>query len=170
MIEAVNSVVANASLLRTQSEQGSEQRSEPVVSIETSGNELPQAPFVSPYISVNTQYNTAVLQIRDSDTGDVVNQFPSEETLASRQIQQTIEINSETVSVESADSTETSESGSLGAISVSVPQAVEISVSTPNTAPSNGIPNVAQAQLASAALNAGAQTGQTVTTNVSVTA
>lgn len=165
MIEAVNSVVSNANLLRTQPEQVVQQRPE-TASLERV--EAPLAPFISPYIQVNTQYDKAVIQIRDADTGDVLNQYPSEETLASRQALQAQQ------AAASAPVNTDSEpvSGSLSGLSASSlggGQAVEISVSS--SAPSSqGIPNIAQAQLASAALNASAATGQAVTTNVSVTA
>ncbi|MCB9988723.1 MAG: hypothetical protein H6868_05225 [Rhodospirillales bacterium] len=42
---------------------------------------MAQAPYVSPYIHVDLNYDKAVLQIRDSDTGDVLNQFPSQKRL-----------------------------------------------------------------------------------------
>ena len=83
MLEAVNSVISNAPFLRPTAEQASSAR---IVLDEVSAS-APQAPYVSPYIQVNNDYNTAVLQIRDSDTGDVLTQFPSEQTLATRQRQ-----------------------------------------------------------------------------------
>lgn len=80
MLEAVNSVIANAPFLRQNAEQASSAR----VAVEASTIEAPQAPYVSPYIFINNDYDKAVLQIRDSDTGDVLKQFPSEQTLAAR--------------------------------------------------------------------------------------
>ena len=77
MIEAVNSVIASAPLLRGNAEQGSSVRAVQSEAV----RELPQAPYVSPYIFVDNNYNKAVLQIRDSDTGDVLRQFPSEQRL-----------------------------------------------------------------------------------------
>ena len=84
MIEAVNSVLANASAAR------------PVVAQQSTSNSLSanpdrvqqsavKTPYVSPYISIDRQYNRAVLQIRDSDTGDVVRQFPTEGQLRAYQ-------------------------------------------------------------------------------------
>src|SRR5690606_32781669 len=43
----------------------------------------PQAPYVSPYVFMDISFNKAVLQIRDSDTGDVMTQFPSRSRLES---------------------------------------------------------------------------------------
>ena len=83
MLEAVNSVISNAPFLRPNAEQASSAR----IALDEATVSAPQAPYVSPYIHVNNDYNKAVLQIRDSDTGDVLKQFPSEQTLAARQRQ-----------------------------------------------------------------------------------
>lgn len=80
MIEAVNSVLANSSYTRAPAEQ---------VSVATSFAANPdrvqqaptQAPYLSLYIKVDTNFDRAVLQIRDVDTGDVVRQIPSESQL-----------------------------------------------------------------------------------------
>lgn len=76
MIEAVNSVISNAVLARGSAEQQSVVRS--FAANPERVQEVAQAPYVSPYISMDINYNKAVLQIRDSDTGDVVRQFPTE--------------------------------------------------------------------------------------------
>lgn len=90
MIEAVNSVLSNAVLARGSAEQQSVARS--YAANPERVQEVAQAPYVSPYISMNLNYNKAVLQIRDSDTGDVVRQFPSESQLeAYRKAQATVE-------------------------------------------------------------------------------
>lgn len=77
MIEAVNSVLSNTSLTRGVASQQSTSRSLSA-NPERVQETAVQAPYVSPYISVDSQSNKAVLQIRDSDTGDVVRQFPTE--------------------------------------------------------------------------------------------
>ncbi len=76
MIEAVNSVLSNASLIRGVAAQQSTEKSYAVNPEKV--QEVAKAPYVSPYISVDQASNRAVLQIRDSDTGDVVRQFPTE--------------------------------------------------------------------------------------------
>jgi uncharacterized FlaG/YvyC family protein len=76
MIEAVNSVISNAVLARGSAEQQSVVRS--FAANPERVQEVAQAPYVSPYISMNIDHNKAVLQIRDSDTGDVIRQFPTE--------------------------------------------------------------------------------------------
>ncbi len=80
MLEAVNSVISNAPLLRGNAEQASAARS--FASNPDRVQEVAQAPYISPYISVDNDYNKAVLQLRNSRTGDVEDQIPSEERLA----------------------------------------------------------------------------------------
>jgi uncharacterized FlaG/YvyC family protein len=76
MIEAVNSVISNAPVNRAAVETQTTARSLSANPEKT--QEVAKTPYVSPYISIDRQYNRAVLQIRDSDTGDVVRQFPTE--------------------------------------------------------------------------------------------
>ncbi len=152
MIEAVNSVLASASLLRGNVEQVSAARSFDVdIDVDTQVADVPKAPFISPYISVDLNANKAVLQIRDSDTGDVVRQFPSEQRLQQQRAEAIAQrVSSETShSVVVEDSTggeEVVSSGGTGGGEGSVGAAA-------------GGGDVAQAQVASAALTAGAQTG-----------
>jgi len=79
MIEAVNSVLSNASSTRAAVEQQSTSRTTAVNPDKV--QETARTPFVSPYISLDRSSNRAVLQIRDSDTGDVVRQYPTESQL-----------------------------------------------------------------------------------------
>ncbi|MFP4386380.1 MAG: hypothetical protein ACLFP8_01290 [Alphaproteobacteria bacterium] len=86
MIEAVNSTIANATTVRGMVGQvDSASVSSVTAVLPASGSEAmpgaPQAPFVSPFISVDMNYNTPVLQIRDAQTGDVKQQFPTEARL-----------------------------------------------------------------------------------------
>jgi hypothetical protein len=84
MIEAVNSVVSNAPLVRIAADQVNVARSfaaNPDRVQEAAGANLPKAPYISPFISWDTDYGKAVLQIRDSQSGEVVTQFPSETRL-----------------------------------------------------------------------------------------
>lgn len=83
MIEAVNSVISSAPMLRQSAEQVDAARS--FAANPERLQELPRAPYISPFVHVDLTFDTAVLQIRDSDTGDVVNQFPSESTLKASQ-------------------------------------------------------------------------------------
>ncbi len=82
MLEAVNAVMANAQIARAYvGSKGSAASDVPVSSV-ASG---PQAPYVSLFVHVDNNYDKAVLQVRDSDTGNVIDQYPSEETLMQRQ-------------------------------------------------------------------------------------
>ena len=76
MIEAVNSVLSTISASRGIADQQSTARS--LSANPEKIQEAAKVPYVSPYISIDRGYNKAVLQIRDSDTGDVVRQFPTE--------------------------------------------------------------------------------------------
>lgn len=76
MIEGINSSIATASLLRPIVEQETNARGQSA-SVEPV-QRLPQAPYVSPYLFVDNANNKVILQIRDSESGDVVRQIPSD--------------------------------------------------------------------------------------------
>jgi hypothetical protein len=87
MIEAVNSTIANATTVRGMVGQMDSASISTVATIlpASSSNaapSAPQAPFTSPYISVDFNFNKPVLQIRDSLTGAVKQQFPTEGQMA----------------------------------------------------------------------------------------
>lgn len=82
MIEAVNSVVSNAPLLRGNAEAAAASRAGNPENIQVAA--MPKAPYISPYIHMDVDYDMAVLQIRDSDTGDVVQTIPSDTSLELR--------------------------------------------------------------------------------------
>ena len=85
MIEAVNSVLANASLSR-----GSAAQASALAKIDLEAPATPKAPFISPRIALDTTANRAIIQIRDSDTGDVLTQFPSESRIRAIQAEQAL--------------------------------------------------------------------------------
>lgn len=168
MIEAANSAVSNASVVRGLSAQAVSS---------TSGNvappvepqsvaDAPQAPFVSPYISVDLSSNKAVLQIRNSDTGDVEQQFPTESRLAeirrAQVRQETQTQNTEAVrqapDVEAPAQSEAPSSSNI------------ITVQDITSAPPSNI-STSSPQTATAALSAGAQSADVPSTgSVSVLA
>ena len=86
MIEAVNSVLANANLSR-----GSAVQTSSAAKVSREAPVTPKAPYISPHIVLDTDANKAVIQIRDSDTGDVLSQFPSESRIRAIQAQQALE-------------------------------------------------------------------------------
>lgn len=107
MLEAVNSVLSNAPLTKTVVQQQS-------VMDSFSGNPARvqqvslQAPYISLYIKVDTNFDRAILQIRDSDTGDVVRQIPTESQLeAYRRAQSSNAVRPATVQEEGAPVAET---------------------------------------------------------------
>ena len=83
MLEAVNSVLQTAPLTKGNNEQVSTVDSY-AANPERTQRVAPQAPYVSPYVYVDVNYNKAVLQLRNGDTGDVEDQFPSEAALRVR--------------------------------------------------------------------------------------
>ena len=95
---------------------------------------VPRAPYISPYISLDLDTNKAVIQIRDSDTGDVVRQFPTERSLRLR--------SAEAAAREAASKARSSEGNN-------------VQLDTSNVK----VPDAVQAQIASVALSTGAQTG-----------
>ncbi len=80
MIEAVNSVLSNAPYTKAATEQQSVARSF-AANPDRIQEATSAAPYISLYIKVDTNFDKAVLQIRDSDTGDVVRQIPTESEL-----------------------------------------------------------------------------------------
>jgi hypothetical protein len=166
MIEAVNSVVSNASLLRQSAQQAS--------SAASSNSSLPG--FGSLQIEVDTTFDTAVLQVRDSETGDVLRQFPNESTLQSRQRAEAVR--------ERAEALQAQRDANSGRTSVVSIQESRSEVSAPQQATETRAVAIAQqanapqqslgaggAQVAIAALSTGAQSGQGSSSgNVSVTA
>lgn len=80
MIEAVNSVLSNAPYTKAVVQQQSAVNSFAANPDRVQQASM-QAPYISLYIKVDTNFDKAVLQIRDSDTGDVVRQIPTESQL-----------------------------------------------------------------------------------------
>ncbi|HBR69967.1 MAG TPA: hypothetical protein DEA55_11390 [Rhodospirillaceae bacterium] len=159
MIEAVNSLVSNAPFLRANAEQVSAVRLELPESVSAG----PQAPYVSPYISVDVNFDTAVLQIRNSSTGDVIRQFPSESTLEARR-RATVAKGNAVLQAQ--------ESGSEIGVNKPHQQTRSAEAEVPSVEPTQtATAGNAEAQVAAQALNAGAQTGQASSSgNVSVVA
>ena len=85
MIDAVSSLVLNTPHLRGATEQVAAARS--YAANPERIQEIPRAPYVSPYVFVDVYFDKAVLQIRDSDTGDVLTQFPAENQLEQARLQ-----------------------------------------------------------------------------------
>ncbi len=89
MIEAVNSVLSSAPLVRqnTDAQSNTAPQNNPQTE---SVRAVTQAPYISPYISVDINFDTAVILLRDAETGDTVRQIPSEGALEARQREQAV--------------------------------------------------------------------------------
>jgi len=168
MIEAVNSTVANATAVRgVMGQVDSASISSVTTVLPASGSDaapgLPQAPFVSPYVSVDLNFDKPVLQIRDSFTGDVKQQFPTECRLAQiastqAQVSGAVQTKSSVQYVTTTPTTPSSASaGSVAQTSQMAVQTVDITTvqDVTSTPASNAI--VSTPQVAVAALSAAAQ-------------
>ncbi len=175
MIEAVNSVISNAPILRAASVQIDSSQVAAAAEVAPSGEQpVPQAPYVSPYIRVDNDYNKAVLQIRDSDTGDVIRQFPSETRLAQNEASASLQAAIEKKSAPQPAKNEFTVRGRTSEVphqqsshedevtlSAQAQASISVTAKTPH----------AQAQAAVAAFSAGAQAGSKgVSAGVSVVA
>ena len=145
MFEAVNSVISNAPLLRA----GAERISPATVDLSQLGPvSTPQVPYISLHISVDLDFDKAVLQIRDTDTGDVLSQFPSEETLAARQRRLESQTRAETRAAEVSVSAPLSSPASGQVISI------QSAISGAGGSEPSGTP-----QIVASALNTASQSG-----------
>lgn len=79
MIEAVKSSIAATSFLKPGLEQASNARS--FAANPDKVQEVSGAPYISPHIRIDNNANISILEFRDSLTGDVMSQIPSEAQL-----------------------------------------------------------------------------------------
>ena len=179
MIEAVNSVVSNAQTARNAV--ASSQATSGVsaqIQAQEAVNTAPRAPFISPYVAFDTNFDTAVIQIRDSATGDVLRQIPTEKSLELRQL---VNARREAQSasrqrledaIQSAPSPQTSapSPSQTAASQQNSTPAPTIQAQAQAVSPSNTNTSAGAAQVAVAALSAGALTGQSAAGSINVTA
>ncbi len=164
MIEAVNSSIASTQVLRSNVEHVA---AVPVISAKPVSTEdapqTPKAPYISPYIAIDTTSNKAVIQIRNRDTGDVKDQYPSESRLAQLSQQQARQVNTTKIKEHPEASAPTTSAPSLQTADIITVQDVT------SSAPSNiSLPSP---QVAAAALSAAAQSASPViSAGVSVSA
>lgn len=161
MIEAVNSATASAILSRGPANRSEAAPTPAAIDLLDSAPEAPRAPFVSPYISIDTDFDRAVLQIRNGETGEVIRQFPSEGRLQQEAREQARSERSQRVSeIASADIQAVQETNSSRDV---------ITVQDVTSAAPSNQPTTTQ-QNAINALSAGVQTSQSTQTSVSVLA
>ena len=161
MVEAVSVASSNAPIVRSNAEQADVVRAAAPspAKVEASAS-LPQAPYVSPYIYVDQNFHKAVTQIRDSSTGRVIGQFPTEQTLNLRHAQ---------AEHQSTDQATTSHPAPV--VTTATPVAAP-AISTAVVAPqqANSAPQPVQAQAASDALTTVANGGGAQSKTVNITA
>lgn len=118
MIEAVNSVISNATYTKAAVEQQSVAQS--FAANPDRVQIVPQAPYISPYVHMDINFDKAVLQLRDSQTGDVVRQIPTEGQLEAYKRAQAASANTK----KSAPKAEApvAETGGSAKASISVPE------------------------------------------------
>ncbi len=173
MVDVVNSSTASAVILRAgggANANGPAQQPDIISeAVQSGAPDTPQAPYVSPYISVNYDYDKAVLQIRDADTGDVQEQFPTNSRLAQiRRAQAQLEQArlSEDAQL-SAPETGSSNAGSSAQAQSNQASSDIIAVQEVTSTPPANSTNFSP-QIAVAALSAASQSGATASANVSV--
>ena len=118
MIEAVKSTLSASTATRNVAAQNSTANS--LSANPEKVQEAARAPYVSPYIAIDRGSNRAVVQIRDSDTGDVVRQFPTQGQLSAYQTAQEFSDRLEQAPAESSDVSAPSSSEGQDSVSVSV--------------------------------------------------
>ena len=153
MIEAVNSSVANATLSR-----GAVPQASAPAPADFEPSELPVAPFISPRVTFDSTMNKAVLQIRDSATGDVVNQFPSESRLRAMQAQQ------------AREAAQSSRQAELTGVSQQQAPVQSFDAGTIATLQAPQGASTSDVQLAAVAFSSGAASGAAPTSSINVTA
>ncbi len=149
MVDAVNSTIANIAPSRDVASSVGANVAPPVPS---EAPRAPQAPFVSPYISVDLNFDRAVLQIRDSETGDVEQQFPTQSRLVQLSRSQDTQERLDVRQASQQQSVEPTPQAQQG------PDVVTIQDITSSQASNTSLP---APQIAAAALSTGAQSGQT---------
>ena len=176
MVDVVNSSTASAVILLAgggANANGPAQQPDIISeAVQSGAPDTPQAPYVSPYISVNYDYDKAVLQIRDADTGDVQEQFPTNSRLAQiRRAQAQLEQArlAEDAQLSAPETGSSNASASAQAQQAQNNQASSdiIAVQEVTSAPPANSTNFSP-QIAVAALSAASQSGATSSANVSV--
>ena len=94
MIGKVNASVMSNSLLSLSGGQKGQSSANSVNSSVVNKTNAQLAPFASLFINYDINFNKAVLQMRDSSTGEVQRQFPSEITMRARATQAELEAQS----------------------------------------------------------------------------
>lgn len=76
MLEAVNSTLMNASFVKPIADQSSASESL-AANPQRVQRAAPSAPYLSPYVFLDSSNEQVILQIRNGETGDAISQYPS---------------------------------------------------------------------------------------------
>ena len=159
MIEAVNSVVSNAPLSRSEAQKVDVSAAQPP-SAEVSPSVIPDEAIDNVLATFDTQYGQAVTQVLNPQSGQVLLQFPSENRLEAEA--------NERAQAEAAIA-ETQSGESSGGEGQPIITSFDVYNSQPEL--SGEIPpNPAQAEIAINALNEAAQSGTAALSSVTVNA
>ena len=175
MIEAVSSVLLNAQSIRSSTDRVDVAAASNAVSEGVDVSKVPVAPYISPYISIDNNSNQAVLQIRDSNTGDIVNQFPSEarlEQIRRQEIErQRLATNPDAPPTTTASARQTTAQQAQQVQDVNNFSSAQTQVQAQSFASSTtGVSDIGSAQIASAALASAVQASAGTSSSVAVSA
>jgi hypothetical protein len=159
MIEAVNSVLSSAPLLRQSAEQQSAARSN--IAAPESVQAVVQAPYISPFVSVDVNFDTAVILLRDSETGDTVQQIPSEGRLVARRREESARQLRELQTQELGIATPQTSSKIETPSPATEPVEVDVQRGSRGSTASSSLPVIAPAPISQAVLSAFASGAQT---------
>lgn len=137
MIEAVKSTVANSVLLR-----GSVDQSSSLNSFAANPDKLQavsQAPYVSPTVRVDVNTKIAILEFRESVTGEVVAQIPSEQAIRTYKLREAKE---EAQLISKLTQKTGTQKGTVSVSTTSAPAPQEIAPAPQAAAPAPSQPDV----------------------------
>lgn len=146
MIEAVKSTVANSALLRASVEQSSTLNS--FAANPEKVQQVSQAPYVSPTVRVDVNTKIAILEFRESVSGEILAQIPSEQAIRTYKLREAKE--DAEIAAKLTQRSNTAQKGSFVPTTTSAPvPQVQESAPAPTSAPtySNTTPVLSEAQL-----------------------
>lgn len=144
MIEAVSSTVSNAPVVRGQAEQASQARS--FAANPDRVQEVPKS-GLSLSIRVDLNFDKAILQIRDVETGDVITQIPTESQLKAFQRAEA------TRQEQASTTTEASQDGSSESVDITVDSTTATTTPAPQEVEVQQEASSAQSAAITAAVN-----------------
>jgi|GEM_PF-1992045 len=148
MIEAVKSTVANSALLRGSVDQSSTLNS--FAANPEKIQQVSQAPYVSPTVRVDVNTKIAILEFRESVSGEVLAQIPSEQAIRTYKLREAKE--DAQLAAELTKRSNSAQKGSVVPTTNSPSPQVQESAPAPTSEPSfaNTTPVLSEAELSQA--------------------